>query len=225
MLKQVEPVVRDVPKPTPAEARAFYEQKPELFTEPEKQRLSVILLKVDPSSPDQVWADAESEAGSIYRSIEGGADFAEMARLYSDDKSAGDGGNLGYLHMGRLPGPLQKNISLLQIGAVSQPIRGLEGFWLLRLDERVPPKLREFSDVEQRAQALLYRDRQDQAWKENINRLRSTARIEILNPVSRTSKRNDSKQNESAGKQNNDGGKKSGKKKSGKKALNINPAK
>lgn len=224
LIEQVKKVLRDVPPPTPAEIRAYYEQNPGLFTEPEKLSLSVILMKVDPGAPRADLDKAYEKAQGIYFRLKDGADFAELARRYSEDSSADNGGNLGYVHGGMLPEKLQENISKFQVGVVAEPIRVLEGIALYRLDERVAPVLREFAEVEPRAQDLLKRDKQDQAWKEAISRLRRDAKIEILVPIANDNgKQGDSPVRAqliapvSSDKQSDVGKQKGGKKKSSKK--------
>lgn len=182
LLEQVEPLLRAVPVLAGDEVRAYYDQHAELFTEPEKLRLSVILLKVDPSAPTPEWDKAREEAQAIYQQIHKGADFAELARTRSGDDSAAKGGDLGYVHRGMLPEAIHDQIDKAQLGVVGAPITTLEGVALFRLDERVVPKLREFKDVEVRAGELLMRERQAQARKESLERLRAAARIEIATP-------------------------------------------
>lgn len=183
LIEQAKKVLQEAPQPAPSEVRAYYEQKPELFTEPEKLSLSVILLKVDPGAPQADLEKTHEEAKGIYLRLKDGADFAELARQYSGDSSAEGGGNLGYVHGGMLPEKLQNKIDKFQVGVVAEPVRVLEGIAIYRLDERVAPVLRPFTEVEQRAQDLLKRDRQEQVWKDAISRLRGDARIEILLPM------------------------------------------
>ena len=183
LIEQAKKVLHDIPQPTPAQVHAYYEQKSELFTEPGKLRMSMILLKVDPGAPNTDWAKRREEAQRLYLRLKDGASFAELARQYSDDQSAIDGGDLGYLHGGMLPEKLQSNIANSPVGVVAEPFTMLEGIAVYRLDERVAPTLREFTDVEQRAQELLERDWKDQAWAENISRLRRDANIEIFVPI------------------------------------------
>ena len=182
MVEQLEKAMRNVPQPKAEEVRAYYEQKPELFTEPENPRLSIILLKVDPSSPQEEWKKAQEEAQGIYVRTKGGADFAKEARLHSAHDSAANGGDMGYLHGGMLSEGLQEKIDKLQVGEISEPIRLLEGISLYRLEDRIPAKLQQFSAVEERAQGLLERDRMDQARVETIRRLRATAKIKFSSP-------------------------------------------
>lgn len=179
LVYQLDQQVRNLPEPTEDEVRAFYIEKPELFTEPEKLRLSVILLKVDPSSPATAWEGTRQEAAAIHQRLLGGADFSEAARLHSA-AYADAGGDMGYLHQGMLPEPIQNKIDGFKIGAVNEPVEMLEGMALFRLDERVPAKKREFADVAARAKELLVRERQDNAWKALVAQLVAKADVKYL---------------------------------------------
>jgi parvulin-like peptidyl-prolyl isomerase len=169
-----------VPQATPAEVRDYYDSHLELFTEPEKLRLSVILLKVDPGAPDEDWKKAWDEALKISDQIKGGADFAEMARKHSRDKTARNGGDMGYLHRGRVPVAIQDGVDKFKVGEVSAPYKGLEGISVFRLEDRIPADRKAFQRSEQRARELLMRDRRDMAWKTYIERLRAAAKIEVV---------------------------------------------
>jgi len=180
LIEQLGKRVREVPQPTAAEVRAYFDSHLDMFTVPEKLRLSVILLRVDPAAPLEDWSKALEQAQGIHRQLLAGADFAELARQRSGDSSAKDGGDLGYLHRGMLPPTLHFEIDKLQVGVPSEPIRGLEGYSVFRLAERVPARHQEYARGESRARDLLLRERQEAAWKQNIERLRSAAKIEIL---------------------------------------------
>lgn len=182
-LSRLEQVVRDVPVPTLEEVKAFYATKPELFTEPEKVRLHTILLAVDPSSAQPVWDAAMREAEAIVKRIRGGADFAEQARMASKDASAEQGGDMGYLHRGMLPESLQAKVDQFKPGEVSEPIQMLQGVGVFRLDDRISPKLQDFSRVAERAADLLHRERKEKAWQDLVTKLRSTAKIVINDPA------------------------------------------
>lgn len=178
-LSRLEQAVRDVPAPDTDEVKAFYAAKPELFTEPEKIRLHSILLAVDPSSGQPVWDAAMQEAETIVKRIRGGADFAEQARLSSNDGSAEKGGDMGYLHRGLLPDALEAKIDTFKLGEVAEPIRLLQGIGVFRVVDRIPPKLQDFSRVAQRAADLLHRENKEKAWQDLVAKLRGGASIVI----------------------------------------------
>jgi len=180
LIEQLEKSAREIPEPSEAEVKQFYESHPELFTEPEKLRLSAIMLTVDPSAPTAAWDQARAEAQAIYVRLQGGADFAETARLHSSGKEAEQGGDLGYVHRGMLPEALEQKIDQFKVGVTAEPITLLEGVAIFRLDDRRAAKLRDFADVAERARGLAYRERQDAAWSALLSRLKSAADIRIL---------------------------------------------
>lgn len=182
-LAQLEQQVRNVPESSEAEVKAYYEAHPDLFTEPEKLHISAILLAVDPSSSSEVWQATRDEAKAIYRRLLAGADFAETSQLHSNSKYAESGGDMGYLHRGMLPEVLQERVDKFELGKVNEPVDTLEGVAIFRLDDRLPPKKRDFADVAQRARELLIRERQEQAWKDLLDKRTASADIKIINQL------------------------------------------
>jgi parvulin-like peptidyl-prolyl isomerase len=178
-LARLEQTVRDVPVPGVDEVKAFYAAKPELFTEPEKMRLRSILLAVDPSASRSAWEAATREAEAIVRRIRGGADFAEQARLSSNDASAENGGDMGYLHAGMLSESLQAKVSEFKVGEVADPIETLQGVVIVRLEDRTPAKLQPFERVAERARDLLLREKKELAWQSFVAKLRSAATVVV----------------------------------------------
>jgi hypothetical protein len=69
VLSQFEAAVRNVSPPNDAEQRGYYDSHRALFTEPEQVRLSVILLKVDPSSFALSHAERGDEGSTFSRSF------------------------------------------------------------------------------------------------------------------------------------------------------------
>jgi len=179
-IRNLEKTVREtVTQPTADAVRAYYDANPEKFTEPERFRVSAILLKVDPSSPSAVWNAALEEAQGIVAKLRNGAQFAELARLHSADSSAENGGDMGYLHRGMLGGPAQKVVDEAVIGEVSDPVRLLEGVAIFRVDERPERRLRPFDEVRERAAELWLREQRDAAWNGLLERLEQQAEIHV----------------------------------------------
>ncbi len=178
-LMRLEQQVKAVPEPSDAEVEAYYREHPELFTTPEQLRLSMILLKVAPSSPAEVWQAAHDEAVQIRARLVKGADFAQLARIHSGDSTAAAGGDMGFLHKGMLAKPVQQVVDELEPGELSQPVMLLSGVALFRLEERIPARLNEFAAVAERARQLLRRERSQVAWEGLLARLRATVSVSV----------------------------------------------
>ena len=168
-----------IAEPTERAVFDYYEEHKDLFTTPERVSISLILLRVDPSSPSEVWQQANKEAGSILTRINGGSDFAELARIHSSDESAQNGGNMGFIHTGMLGVNAQSVLDILEPGEVSAPVVLLEGVAIFRLDKREKAKLNSFKAVKERAGKLYYRDKGNTGWEELLARLHKKTVIEV----------------------------------------------
>ncbi len=192
LLTQIEKEVRSLVKPGEQEVRAYYAAHPEKFTQPEQLRISVILLKVDPSSPLTEWDKAEEEGKSIVQRLQQGADFAEIARAQSGDKASAErGGDMDYVHLGMLPDPAQEALSKIKPGELTPPVRLLQGVAVFRLMDRKVPQLSAFDIVKGRATELLRKEQSDLAWDAFIANLKNKTPTQIdqsrFLPLSETS--------------------------------------
>jgi parvulin-like peptidyl-prolyl isomerase len=186
LVSQLEAQVQALASPSREEVRSFYEENPELFTEPAKLKLSVILLRVMPEDPQSVWKAAREEADGLLERLRNGADFAEMARIHSGDSTAEAGGDMGYVHMGMLAPEIEKAAREMAPGELSEPLMVLEGVALVRLEARQEPRLQDFASVAERAEGLLERERAEAALTALRNNLREAAEVslreELLEP-------------------------------------------
>ena len=179
MLAQIEKTVRTEAKASEDQAKAYFAAHPEKFTEPEQLRISVILIKVDPSSPSATWAKADETAQALAKRARAGEDFAALARQYSADESAKQGGDMGYLHSGMLPEGTQDALAKLKAGEISNGIRLLEGFTVFRLTDRKEAKKHDYSAVKVRARELAQREQGDIAWATFITNLKSKTSVKV----------------------------------------------
>ncbi|MBK7209585.1 MAG: peptidylprolyl isomerase [Dokdonella sp.] len=89
----------------------------------------------DGASPEQI-AAAQAKAEDVSRQIRDGMDFAAAAIRYSDAQNALDGGDLGWRSYDELPPAFAEIAEKLQIGQSAPPVRGPNGFHIIKLIER-----------------------------------------------------------------------------------------
>lgn len=123
---------------TETEMRQFYQdQRANLQTRPEALTLRQVLVPVVAS--DSAWARARTLADSLYEAIQGGADFEELAREYSQDPgSAAEGGDMGWFRRGNMVREFEAVAFSLRPGDVAPPVRTEFGWHVIRTD-RVRP--------------------------------------------------------------------------------------
>ena len=179
IIDQMRARIRDIPKPDEAAVRQYYETNKDKFTEPRRLSVSVILLPVPPSSLNDAWVEAENVAQSLIDRINEGAQFPDLAQEFSAHASSVNGGDLGYLHQDMLDSEAQKAVDQLKVGELTPPVRVLRGVAIFRLNGVKEQRLNPFESVSQRAADLLYRDMQDKAWGNYLDRLKQAADIVI----------------------------------------------
>jgi len=106
------------------------------------------------------------------------ADFAQMAQKYSEDGSAANGGNLGWMSPGELVPAFEQAMNQLAIGEVSEPVRSEFGWHLIQVIDRRQAQL---SADRQRdfARAALRERKLDQAYEDWIRQIRDAATVDI----------------------------------------------
>lgn len=105
--------------------------------------ISHILFSVSPDAPPVDTLAAYQQAIAVKKMLDEGANFGDMARQYSGDKSAQvNGGNIGFINVLFPNGfyPLETAAYQQKIGAVSNPIRTSVGYHLLRVNNRRPAR-------------------------------------------------------------------------------------
>jgi len=108
------------------------------------------------------------------------ADFGELAKKYSEDGSASNGGNLGWMGPGDLVPEFEQAMNRLQIGEVSNPVKSEFGWHLIQVLERRDAQL----TVEKQrdfARAAIRERKFEQAYQDWIRELRDTATVKVLN--------------------------------------------
>lgn len=134
-----------VATPTNAAIQKFYNDNRNNF---EATELSHILIAyqggaVPPragTAPSQ--QDAMKKAQVISQQLKRGADFAQLARQYSDDASSAErGGDLGPFSPGMLPPEIEAHVLQLQPGQISDPVPSRFGIHIFKAGKRTAQPL------------------------------------------------------------------------------------
>lgn len=77
----------------------------------------------------------EDEAKDLITKLEGGADFAELAKEFSTGPSGPGGGDLGWFGPGMMVKPFEDAVFALEVGAVSAPVQTQFGWHVVKLND------------------------------------------------------------------------------------------
>jgi len=116
------------------EIKQYYQSNRDSFVKkPEQREARHILIKID---ADQTEAEAKKKIDELRQKIAKGADFAELAKEYSQDPgSASQGGELGYFGRNVMDPAFEKVAFSLKPGEVSQPVKTPFGYHLIKLEK------------------------------------------------------------------------------------------
>jgi peptidyl-prolyl cis-trans isomerase SurA len=122
--------------------------------------------------------DARRRVEGLRQRIVAGADFAELARLNSEDGSAARGGDLGWLLPGDTVPEFERAMTALKPGELSEPVRTPFGFHLLQVLER---RTADVGAERQRMQArqVLRERKAEEAYQEWLRQLRDRTYVEL----------------------------------------------
>ena len=112
------------------------------------------------------------------RVVNGSADFAQMARVHSDDASAGRGGELDWVYPGDTVPDFERAMQELKVGEISPPVRTPFGYHLIQVLER---RAADISPERRRLQArqALRERKADEAFQEWLRQVRDRAYVEL----------------------------------------------
>merc|ERR1712000_290013 len=92
--------------------------------------------------------EAKALAQEVYEKLQNGADFAELAKEYSDDiASSNNGGSLGLTPKGSFVPEFEDTLYSLDKGEVSKPVQTEFGYHIIRTDDIVAPQIKALADI------------------------------------------------------------------------------
>jgi peptidyl-prolyl cis-trans isomerase SurA len=115
-----------------------------------KPRFHVAEIFEAVDSPDQD-AKVQKDMADLKAQVEQGAPFSAVARQFSQNPTAAQGGDLGWVQDGQLPTELDAALKTMHPGDLSPPIRSTGGYFLLYYRERQEPAGTKIPDATQQS--------------------------------------------------------------------------
>ncbi|HYJ42693.1 MAG TPA: peptidyl-prolyl cis-trans isomerase [Steroidobacteraceae bacterium] len=141
--------------PTDADLQKLYEDNRAMYVLDERRRARHIVIAVNGDDD----AGALKQAESVAAEARSGKDFAELAKKYSSDSTASEGGDLGFVQKKDFPGPLGDTLFTMNIGDVSAPVKSQFGYHILKLEQVEAGEAKPFADVRAELDSQYRQDR------------------------------------------------------------------
>ena len=150
------------PKATPQEIQAYYNAHQAEYQQPEQARSRHILIK-SPGGAAKTDAEAKAKADALLKQIQGGADFAELAKKNSEDPGSGaQGGELGFARRGTMVPEFDTAIFNNKIGDV-KIVKSQFGYHIVQVEERQTAHTQPLNEVLPTIQVQILRQKESQA--------------------------------------------------------------
>ncbi len=183
-----------VAEPTRADLVAAFEANRQAWRRPARRSMSLIDIRVSELLPREITeptreqtqaarAEARSKAQAALAEIRNSTPFAEVARRYSHDSRAAEGGVWGWINPDSVRErykPALEALDKLGAARVSEVIETPDGFFIVRCDEFEPGVEPDFLSVQPQLREIAIRRTYNQRVTDLVAELRTQARIESI---------------------------------------------
>ena len=166
---------------SPREIEAYYKAHSEDFTEASKIKLLSITTRKSKEAEEKGLADeaAKKKIESVSDRIRKGEPFERLARDFSEDAHAKEGGQVGWVQKGELLPVIEESIYELKEGSISPVLETPGGYHLFKVQEKSPGRLIPLEEAHLKIQSLIFREKAAKRFKEWMEELKAHAYISV----------------------------------------------
>jgi parvulin-like peptidyl-prolyl isomerase len=162
-----------------AEAKDFYSKNERFYVDKAGVKASHILIKVQEKAKPEEEAAAMGKVKQVQKELKAkDADFAALAKKYSEGPSAPKGGDLGFFGQGQMVKPFEEAAFKMGVGEISGPIRTRFGFHIIKVTDKREEKKKSFAEVRDQIEKSLKNKKFFQERRKLLDSLRQDAKIE-----------------------------------------------
>jgi len=160
---------------SPTKIDEYYRKNRDQFTSKEEVKLRMIMIPSRASDGNAAAQKALAE--EIHGKLGGGADFARMAQMYSEDSTRDLGGDWGWIERKTLAGPLEEVAFSLKPGKISKIVEVGGNYYILKVDERRGGVTKSLAEVRPEVEKKLLQEESQRLQENWLTSLRQKASI------------------------------------------------
>ena len=168
LINELQSSIIDSVEVSDAEIEEYYNNNKAGFTVEEQVQASHILV------------EDEATAKEILDKLNSGSDYAELAKEYSIDGSASQGGNLGFFPRGRMVKPFEEAAFALEVGEISGIVKTDFGYHIIMVTDRQEAGTISLEESRDNIRDTLLHQKQMETLRNYLIELRENAVVEIL---------------------------------------------
>jgi len=163
-------MTKNVPEPTEADAKKYFEQNKTEFSTPESIKLHHILV------------ENEKEAKDVLARLKKGEKFADLASQVSICPSKAKGGDLDWMPKGSLVPEIEEAAFKMKKGQIEGPVKSKFGYHILYLEDSKPAEEASFDQVKDYILEQIKYQKQQEQYEKVADSLRKKMNVQILLP-------------------------------------------
>ncbi len=168
--------------PTDADLLRLYNDNKDSYRTPESVNIRHILLKTTDMNPQQE-AAVKAKAEDLLKQIKGGANFAELAKKYSEDPgSASKGGEYDGVVRGQMVPEFEKAAFSLQPGQVSELVKTQYGYHIIQVLSHEDARLKPFAEVKAQLASEYQKQRVNDLMQQTTDQAQAALTKDPLHP-------------------------------------------
>ena len=171
-IKLTPDVLAPLMKVSDKEIEKYYNENRSKFFEPEQRHIRHILIRI--KKQDKGGVEARKLALSILEKIKNGADFAKMAKKYSQGPSATRGGDIGWIKKGDTVKPFEDLAFSLKKGEVGGPVKTIFGYHLIKVEDIKKAHYQSLNEVKDKIRDILAREKANDNIEEFLDKVLDT---------------------------------------------------
>jgi len=171
---------------TREDLQAYYDQHRDQYRVPEQVKVSHIWVKMplpgtDGKIDDKAVSEAQKRADDLLKQLQGGAKFEDVAKKSSEDPGSSNvGGSLGWISKSQMGPEFEKAVSALDKGKVSGVVKTLDGFHIIRLDDKQDAHMKTLDEVKAQIEPVVKQQKAQQAAQKVAEDLLQAAKTQGL---------------------------------------------
>jgi len=162
-----------------SEVEAYYQGQREQFMQPAEARVRHIFFRLDPGADGSQVVATYQRATRVLQEVRNGGGFETLARRYSEDVTAGQGGDLGVIKRGQTHAAFEEAVFSLNDGQISEVIRTPTGLHIVKVEAASHGVLRPLAEIRAEVERRLLQEKIDKRFQEWTTELRHKAFIEV----------------------------------------------
>ncbi len=163
---------------SPVKIEDYYRKHRDEFTSKEQIKLRMIMIS---GHPDTASAPAQKElAEEVLGKLAAGAEFEQMAQMYSEDSTKDNGGDWGWIERKTLAEPLEKFAFNMPIGRISNIFNYAGNYYILKVEDKHGGSTKSLAEVRSDIEKRLVQEEAQQIQERWLASLREKAYIKTF---------------------------------------------